>query len=286
MKLRILLTVCFLSIFFLFPRSALACACCTESGQYRLSDRELNELEFDLLQKVKFLSADLFASPEVVGIFFDKDEESEGMYDDFVINGLFARKNWDFKLKNPRGEVGALNLSIPATMTDFAVDTHDESIKVTPFTGPVLYKEWRFKGKVKSGTGFFQKGIDSETDYSLVLQGRGHSCTNPEDFTHWRLEVTGANAEYAFWGRLESSMPAYRVTGVQKKDVLNIRPNPRDADKLDLKGIRGKIPADGTGIFVIGKAIQFNRAYWVPIVWKGIRGWVNKKYIVQEQAKQ
>ena len=40
--------------------------------------------------------------------------------------------------------------------------------------------------------GFFKAGIDENTEFSLILQGRGNVCNNAEDFTHWRLEVSGA----------------------------------------------------------------------------------------------
>jgi hypothetical protein len=281
MKLRKLVAVCSLAVFLLFPPSSLACACCTEPGQYFLGEQELNEYRMGILQEVRFLTADLFG-PEPYGISLDKLGEDNI---EFVTSGLLERKTWNFSFKSLNGEAGSLILSMPVNLTEYMADTHDESIKATPHIGPVLYKELRFKSKVKNATGFFQEGIDNDTEYFLVLQGRGHSCANAEDYTHWRLEVSGENADYAFWGRLESSMQTYRVTGVQKKDVLNIRPNPRDADLKSIKGIRGKIPADGMGIFVIGDAIQFNRSYWVPIVWKNTRGWVNRKYIVREKPK-
>ncbi|MGI8641023.1 MAG: hypothetical protein ACR2MG_13900 [Pyrinomonadaceae bacterium] len=70
---------------------------------------------------------------------------------------------------------------------------------------PLLYKEWRFKGNVQIGNGFFQTSIVQPTTYFLVLQGRGNGCDNPEDFTHWRLEIAGKKASYAFFGELKSS---------------------------------------------------------------------------------
>ncbi|PWT83255.1 MAG: hypothetical protein C5B44_00905, partial [Acidobacteria bacterium] len=73
--------------------------------------------------------------------------------------------------------------------------------KVNGGGGPLLYKEWRFEGLV-NGTGFFQPGIIAPTKYFLVLQGRGNGCDNAEDFTHWRLEITGKKAGYALYGEL------------------------------------------------------------------------------------
>jgi hypothetical protein len=40
-----------------------------------------------------------------------------------------------------------------------------------------------------------------------VLQGRGNSCDTAEDFTHWRLKITGNKADYAFYGELSTPVP-------------------------------------------------------------------------------
>jgi hypothetical protein len=45
-------------------------------------------------------------------------------------------------------------------------------------------------------------GRPSEYELSLVLQGRGNGCHNAEDFKHWRLQIGGRRAEYAFYGEL------------------------------------------------------------------------------------
>jgi hypothetical protein len=58
---------------------------------------------------------------------------------------------------------------------------------------------------VQTGTGFFQKSIVKPTTYFLVFKGRGNGCDNSEDFTHWYLEIRGKNAEYEFFGKLDSA---------------------------------------------------------------------------------
>jgi hypothetical protein len=93
-------------------------------------------------------------------------------------------------------------------MVSFKVDIHD---KDEESGAPILYKEWRFKGNVQSGTGFFKAGIVSPTTYFLVLQGRGNVCDNAEDFTYWRLEIEGKKANYAFMGKLETKVESMPV---------------------------------------------------------------------------
>jgi hypothetical protein len=43
--------------------------------------------------------------------------------------------------------------------------------------------------------------------YFLVLQGRGTSCNNAEDFKHWHLEITGKKTNFTFYGDLGEPAP-------------------------------------------------------------------------------
>ena len=83
-------------------------------------------------------------------------------------------------------------------MTRFSADLHDSEDRKQ---GPILYKEWRCAGVAK-GDGIFEKGFTAPARYTLIFQGRGNRCDNGEDFTHWRLEISGAKASYAFFGKL------------------------------------------------------------------------------------
>ena len=62
---------------------------------------------------------------------------------------------------------------------------------------------WRFEG-VASGDGIFKSGFTALARYTLVFQGGGNSCDSATDFTHWRLEISGGKASYAFFGELVS----------------------------------------------------------------------------------
>lgn len=118
----------------------------------------------------------------------------------YSLTGLLQNNSWKFDFKDEAGKTGTLNLTKPISMVAFMADIPNGKTE-----GEVsLYKEWRFKYRVQSGTGIFQKGIAPATEYFLVLQGKGNVCTQAEDFTHWRLEVTGRRASYAFFGELKS----------------------------------------------------------------------------------
>ena len=210
--ISVTLFVCFLSI----PLNALACACCSESGEYSIWTGKPDKNNADLLQEMKFDDAaflymneagfDAIKGLDSLAKTFESDSwvASSGEFD---LSNVFAAKTWKFNFKTKDGKTGALTLPMPASMLIFKADIHDG--KSSGGGGPLLYKEWRFKGNVQTGNGFFQTGIVKPTTYFLVLQGRGNSCDNAEDFTHWQLEVNGRKADYRFFGKMSSANSEY-----------------------------------------------------------------------------
>lgn len=199
MKIRKIITFLILTAFLIavsFPLEALACACCAEPGTYSISVRKFDKYELGELAKVRFRTANLFTT---VGEDTIKGISSLG--ENYSPDGIFQSNAWKINLQNKKGASGTLMLPMPASAVIFAADIHDGRGSAD---NPLLYKEWRFKYKVQSGTGIFQNGIAPATEYFLVLQGRGNMCTQAEDFTHWRLEITGKKANYAFYGELSS----------------------------------------------------------------------------------
>ncbi len=201
MKLFSLFFVAFIALGLFFPTNAFACACCAEDGAYSISAKKPEKLELDELRKIRFANANLFMTAgedNILGI--------NPIGESYSLNGLLQSNAWKFNFKDDKGKIGALNLMFPTSMVSYMADIHDG--KQGGGGGPRLYKEWRFKSKVQSGTGIFQKGFAPATEYFLVLQGRGNNCTQAEDFTNWRLEITGKKSNYAFYGALSSGKTA------------------------------------------------------------------------------
>ena len=192
------------------PLDVWACACCAEEGEYNIRTAAPSAYQVELLGQMKFDTAGyLFmnaAGFEVIkGLdSIQKEYESESWVaasGKFDLANTFAAKTWKFTFKTPSGKAGTLNVPMPKQMLSFSADIHDGK---GGGGGPLLYKEWRFKGELQSGNGFFQAGIVKPTTYFLVLQGRGNNCDNAEDFSHWRLEIDGKKARYQFFGKLSS----------------------------------------------------------------------------------
>lgn len=194
----------------IFSGMSLACACCAEPGTYYLRTIRPDAYRLGILSEFQFAkSADLFMTEAgydmIRGLDPVRIEDDTAPYispGGFDLVAEFTRKTWNFNIKTPKGLSGTLTLPLPAQMLEYKVDIHDEAEQPN---GPLLYKEFRFKGSVAKATGFTRGGFIRGTSYFLVFQGRGNGCDDVSDFTNWRLEISGPKADYAFFGKLTSS---------------------------------------------------------------------------------
>ncbi len=153
MKIRSLYLPVLLTVILLLPTEVFACACCADEGYYRLSVHNPTEYEMGEMQKLSFSDSQIYATPgfpdDIKGI---ENRESEK----YTVNASIGGDDWAFSFTNAEGKTGTLKLRTPKKFVDYAVDTRN---KENIGAGSVnLYKEWRFKTKVKSGTGIFAGG--------------------------------------------------------------------------------------------------------------------------------
>jgi hypothetical protein len=194
-RVSLLLLTSFLTLL-LLPTPVWACACCSDEGEYRLSFRKPNTYELGLLQEIR-----LGPTAHLIETQADVAEEIKtpgNQSNSFSVTGSLQSNLWKLLFRAGK-TTGTLNLPVPSKMLSYVADIHDG--QTASGGGPLLYKEWRFEGPV-TGTGLFKSGIARATKYFLVLQGRGNRCDNAADFTHWRLELNGRKARYAFYGEL------------------------------------------------------------------------------------
>ena len=206
----------------LFSGRLFACACCSEPGAYHLYTSKPDGYYLDLVNEFRYSKfANLYETEAgfdmIKGLArFEKemqDSEDLSLPSGFNVQSIkFVNKAWRFDLKTRKGTAGSLVLPLPLKMVEFKVDIHDGSDQGL---GPLLYKEFRFKGNVSSATGFARDGFARGTTYFLVFQGRGRGCNEVTDFTHWRLEIEGPKASYALYGKLESSQEATALQVLQ-----------------------------------------------------------------------
>jgi hypothetical protein len=209
----------FIICLLLFSTVSFACACCAEPGTYSIWTGKVDTYYLSVLEDMKFdQKAELFITEagfdSIKGLSDIKREYESDSWTtaggSFDLVAAFTSKTWKFNLKTPSGRTGALVLPMPTQMLTYKVDQHDSD---SGGNGPILYKEF-FKGSIGSGTGFLRSSLVRPSTYFLVFQGRGNGCDNASDFTHWRLEIDGKNASYAFFGKLS--------TGALEKEKASI----------------------------------------------------------------
>jgi hypothetical protein len=137
----------------------------------------------------------------------DPEDQVKGLatiLESYAMTAVAESKQWRLKFRTENGKSGELILALPSTVAKFAVDIHNGETNAAG--RPLLYKEWRLEGRA-TGNEMFKEGFTAPARYTLILQGRGNRCDNADDFTHWRLEISGKKADYAFFGELASARP-------------------------------------------------------------------------------
>jgi len=182
------------------PGETHACACCTNPGQRYVEVEALDSGRLDEIESLRFgKEARLFVGEGGVETIKGIQDPAE-RYDLSVTWDKThpGKTNISLALGNPGGPSGTLSLSLPQTISIFEVDPRDSPDRGT---GPVLYKEWKLTGEV-TGTGAFSGTNSAKQLLTLILQGRGNSCTGAADFTHWTLVTEGPKGTYSLFGDL------------------------------------------------------------------------------------
>ena len=151
--------------------NAYACACCADTAAWSERTARLQPFERSELARVRFAAK----AADVPSPAADRVQT-------YRATGALSGKTWRIALSG----LPALTFAAPTRATFFGVDLRERPGE------PRLYKELRLSGAA-AGPG---------TRYRLILQGRGNSCLAAEDFTHWRLEVTGGRRKLTVFGDL------------------------------------------------------------------------------------
>ncbi len=184
------------------PGEGQACACCTNPGQRYVEVEKLDSGRLEEIESLRFgEEAWLFVGEGDVETITGIHNPVERY--DLTVNwnkthDAAGKTAIDFILTNPGGGSGTLSLRVPQNISIFEIDPRDSPDQGT---GPVLYKEWKLTGEA-TGTGAFSGTNSSKQVLTLILQGRGNSCTSAQDFTHWTLVTEGPKGIYSLFGDL------------------------------------------------------------------------------------
>lgn len=179
-------------------KSVLACACCTSEAQRTVEMEDFAPKYSVEFEKLKFKKEAKLKLGE------GYDEGIKGLSDpeeSFSLALTRQKDRYVFALKDGKNRSGNLTLLLPKSVSIFEVDTRDDTEKTG--YGPRLYKEWKLTGNVL-GDGIFKQSAGPNRRITLVLHGRGASCTEANSFKFWTLMVHAPKTEtYVFFGELE-----------------------------------------------------------------------------------
>jgi hypothetical protein len=175
---------------------AWACACCSFTAQRSVHAQKIDAHITAQLEQLRFGSTAKLALDE-------RDDHPipglEAPVEDFTVAVAQLKDRISFALRDKKDRAGTLSLVRPQTISIFEVDPRDTE---DHGQGPNLYKEWTITTGV-TGDGIFRGSTGPNRRLSLVLHGRGNSCTDASSFKHWTLLVHGRPREgYTFYGAL------------------------------------------------------------------------------------
>jgi hypothetical protein len=178
---------------------ALACACCSYVAQRTV---EVQKIDGRIAAQIELLRFQKAAKLVVDERYDDAIEGLEEAVEDFTVTVTKLKDRISFALRDEKGRTGTLSLVKPQAISIFEVDPRDTA---DTGAGPSLYKEWKITSAV-AGDGIFRRSAGSNRRITLVLHGRGNSCTEVDDFKHWTLLVHGRGTQtYTFYGELAPS---------------------------------------------------------------------------------
>lgn len=190
----ILYTISFISAIALFlinPANAHACACCGIGGEWLEYTNSLENYDVAQLNELKFSpAAKLVVGAAGFATIKGLASESET----YTLSHSSNNRSWNFHFTDTKGKTGNLSFSLPPQKTEFGTDFYDK-----PVADNRLYKEVRLTGKL-GGNGIFESGINNDSRYKLILQGRGGYCLDSHNFKHWILQISGPQSSYSFYG--------------------------------------------------------------------------------------
>jgi hypothetical protein len=190
----ILYTISFISAIALFlinPANAHACACCATAGTWSEYTDSLENYDVEQLNQLQYSpTAKLVVGAAGFATIKGLASESET----YTLSHSKNNRSWNFHFTDTKGKAGNLSFSLPPQKTEFGTDFYDK-----PVADSRLYKEVRLTGKL-AGNGIFESGINNDSRYKLILQGRGGYCLDSHDFQHWILEISGPQSSYSFYG--------------------------------------------------------------------------------------
>lgn len=193
-------TITFATLAFVLAAAtqANACACCTNAGQRNVGMSKIDAYAAGVLDTVRFgANAQLYTGEADIGDI----KGIKAASDRWTMVVAKTSKTWRLAFDDGKGNTGNVVFVLPASITKFEVDTRAPE-PARSNGEPLLYKEWRLTTKAE-GAGMFAGTTGHAQQATLILHGRGNSCTDASQFTAWSLVLHGAKGTSTVFGTLQ-----------------------------------------------------------------------------------
>jgi hypothetical protein len=176
--------------------TALACACCSNDGQRYVETQPIDAYAAGILADIRFgEAAHLYTGEADVADIKGVAAKSNA----FRLAVSKSETSWTFEFAETGGG-GKLVLAMPKNIAKFEIDPREPNSD-TSRQGPLLYKEWRVAAKAH-GSGMLEGATGGDQQATLILHGRGNSCTDAGQFNAWTLVLHGSKAQATIFGDL------------------------------------------------------------------------------------
>ena len=181
--------------FVIYGDAARACACCSNDGQRHVGTDKIDAYATGVLADIHFAEAAHLYTGEADVADIEGITAKSGAFRLAVTKNT---KAWSFAFVEEGGG-GTLTFAFPDSVTKFEIDPRER--EAAGGLGPVLYKEWRLTAKLVAG-GMFKGATGRNRQATLILHGRGNSCTDASQFNAWTLVLHGGKTTTTLFGNL------------------------------------------------------------------------------------
>lgn len=185
-------------------QDAAACACCSHDGQRHVRSETISDYTAGVLAQINFAED---ASLSLGDADIDDIKGIKVTSGSFALHLRRIDAEWSFAFTDRAGGEGMLTFSLPNTIARFEIDPRaPERDRLSEYdrmiSGPVIYKEWQLEAPVRT-TGMFAVADAGAPRITLVLHGRGNSCSEAKQFTAWTMILHSAGTSNIIFGRLD-----------------------------------------------------------------------------------
>jgi hypothetical protein len=178
--------------------TALACACCTNRAGRYVEVEKLGDQRLDTIAQMTFAEQAFVGQGAA-----DHPIDLQDFGPDLQLAVTQTKTEIVFAFRGDASRASEVTFTFPYSISIFEVDPRGSEPDAG--LGPAFYKEWQLTGTAKA-TGVLRPLLENgDQKATLIVHGRGRSCTEASEFTDWTLMLRGPAGKLTLYGALSSA---------------------------------------------------------------------------------